>query len=146
MQARIKAGDSFGTIADEMSDLPSKEGGGDVGWIDEKDLGEEEGAETIRKLAIGETSQPIRTRRGWEIFKVVERETGKTKPLADCRSDIVNLINTQYRKAATQTRSDELARRYNASLNLDAFLAALAAVRPAPQPADASSGTAGGGN
>jgi len=125
MQERLKAGDAFAEVAERMSDLPSKEPGGDVGWIPEKDLGDEEGGTIIRSLAVGATSEPIRTRRGWEIFKVVEREEAKAKTLEQCRDEIVARINTEYRKAASQRRADELARRYNASLNLDAFLAAM---------------------
>jgi PPIC-type PPIASE domain len=126
MQERIAAGEAFSVVADEMSDLPSKEQGGDVGWIGEQELGDEEGSTAIRSLAVGATSEPIRTRRGWEIFKLIEKDGPKTRTLAECRDDIVAQINAEYRKAASQRRSDELARRYDASLNLDAFLAAIA--------------------
>jgi hypothetical protein len=124
MQGRIAAGESFGTIADEMSDLPAKEAGGDVGWIGDDELGKEEGVEAIRTLAVGKMTEPLRTRRGLEIFRLVEKRDGKQLTLEECRTKLVALINTEYTKAAARRRTDELAKRYNASMNLDAFLAA----------------------
>lgn len=132
MQERLKGGEAFGKVADEMSDLPAKKEGGDVGWIGDDELGEEEGVAILRSLAVGATSEPIKTRRGLEIFKLVEREDARTKTLDQCRPQLVEQINAEYRKAASRKRVDELARRYNASLNLDAFLAAVAEVPGRP--------------
>jgi hypothetical protein len=134
MQERLAKGESFAAVADEMSDLPAKGAGGDVGWIGDDELGKEEGITAIRGVAVGERTEAIRTRRGLEIFTVLEKQDAKELTMEQCKPKLVATINTEYRKAAARRRTDELARRYNASLNLDAFLAAARRVQGTPPP------------
>jgi parvulin-like peptidyl-prolyl isomerase len=124
MRERLAKGESFAIVADEMSDLPAKAEGGDVGWISDDDLGKEEGVAAIRTLAVGQMTEPVQTRRGLEIFRMVEKQDAKTLSLEACKPKLVAQINSEYLKAAARRRTDELAKRYNASMNLDAFVAA----------------------
>ncbi|HZR83332.1 MAG TPA: peptidylprolyl isomerase [Candidatus Binatia bacterium] len=145
MQERLKT-EPFATVADEMSDLPAKGAGGDVGWIADDELGKEEGVGVIRALAVGKTSDPIRTLRGLEIFKMVEKQEAKTLTLDECRPKIVSQINAEYRRSSTRRRTDELAKRYSASLNLDAFLAAARSAKGQDVPASPAGGQQGTGD
>ncbi len=136
MQSKLAAGVPFGQVADELSDLPSKESGGDVGWLTAEELGKDEGSAALTRLAPGTTSEVIRTRRGQEIFRMLEVEEGKPKSLEECKPLIVARIKKEYASAARQRRADELVKRYGASMNLDAFLAAARAARAVlPSPA-----------
>lgn len=128
MQERLKAGEPFATVADELSDLPSQAAGGDVGWIDEKVLAGDETAVKIKALKPGETTEPLRTPRGLEVFRLVEKEEAQPKSFESCRDLLTERLTKEFARATTQRRSDELARRYGASLNLDGFLAAVRSV------------------
>ncbi len=132
IQAKLLAGESFAAVADQFSDLPSKNPGGELDWIEDADLGKEEGVEVLRVLSVGGRTEPIKTRRGMEIFTLIEKEDGRPQTLEECRGKLVEQINQEYRRVATRKRVDDLARRYGASMNLDAFLDAAKKATVAP--------------
>jgi hypothetical protein len=122
IEARLVAGDPFGTVADQLSDLPGKKPGGELDWIEDGDLGKEEGVDLLRVIDVGARTPPTKTRRGIEVFTLLEKEDGRQKTIDQCRPKLVEQINQEYRRAATRKRVDDLAHRYGASMNLDAFL------------------------
>jgi parvulin-like peptidyl-prolyl isomerase len=132
IQAKLLAGESFAAVADQFSDLPSKNPGGELDWIEDADLGKEEGVEVLRVLSVGGRTEPIKTRRGMEIFTLIEKEDGRPQTLEECRGKLAEQINQEYRRVATRKRVDDLARRYGASMNLDAFLDAAKKATVAP--------------
>jgi hypothetical protein len=140
MKKRLAGGESFAVVANEMSDLPSKNPGGDVGWISGDDLAKDESA-GLAQLVVGGISEPLKTRRGYEIFRMVEKEESRTKSLPECRDIIVERIESEYRKATAQRRADELAERYAAALDLGAFIDAARAARAVPTAPEAGSGS-----
>lgn len=78
----------FAAIAKQYSeDKVSAEKGGDVGWVDVATLPSEV-QETIAPLALGAVSKPVRTRLGWQIFKLIERKQASVRPLAEMSADI----------------------------------------------------------
>ena len=124
MQARLAKGDSFADVADELSDLPSRGPGGDVGWLTVTELSKDEGSAGLAKLEVGKLSEVIQTRRGFEIFRMVEKDGVKPIPMAECQPLLIEKINKEYATAASQKRADELVKRFGASMNLDAFIEA----------------------
>jgi peptidyl-prolyl cis-trans isomerase SurA len=70
--AELKAGQRFAEIAKKYSDGPSAEQGGDVGLMKEGSLAPDIAA-VVAKLDISEFSNPIQTRYGYIILKVLER-------------------------------------------------------------------------
>ena len=132
IQAKLLAGESFAAVADQFSDLPSKNPGWELDWIEDADLGKEEGVEVLRVLSVGGRTEPIKTRRGMEIFTLIEKEDGRPQTLEECRGKLAEQINQEYRRVATRKRVDDLARRYGASMNLDAFLDAAKKATVAP--------------
>ena len=70
---RILAGESFETVASELSDDPSRKRGGELGWFTEGDLDPDFQA-AVDTLQIGELSTPIRTRYGYHLIEVQERD------------------------------------------------------------------------
>jgi PPIC-type PPIASE domain len=131
-EARLKKGDDFATVADETSDVPTRAGGGDLGWFSEKELEQQPVAADVKPLGAGGVSKPIRTPRGHEIVKVLDKQERKEKSFADCRPLLLDKFIEQYAKNAVQRRADELVKQMNASLNLDAFIAAARAVPAQP--------------
>jgi peptidyl-prolyl cis-trans isomerase SurA len=70
--AQLKAGQRFSTVAKKYSDGPSAEQGGDVGFMKEGTLAPSIAA-VVAKLDLNEFSDPIQTKYGYVILKVLER-------------------------------------------------------------------------
>jgi peptidyl-prolyl cis-trans isomerase SurA len=70
--AELKAGQRFADIAKKYSDGPAAEQGGDVGFMKEGTLAPDIGA-VVAKLDLNEFSNPIQTRYGYIILKVLDR-------------------------------------------------------------------------
>lgn len=65
---RIRAGESFESLARQYSTCPSKSKGGDLGWFGEgKMVPLFENA--VRKMGTGTVSKPVRTQFGYHIIK-----------------------------------------------------------------------------
>jgi peptidyl-prolyl cis-trans isomerase SurA len=70
--AELKAGQRFAEVAKKYSDGPSAEQGGDVGFVKEGALAPDIAA-AVAKLDLNEFSNPIQTKYGYIILKVLER-------------------------------------------------------------------------
>ena len=70
--AELKAGQRFADIAKKYSDGPSAEQGGDVGFMKEESLAPDIAA-VVAKLDLNEFSNPIQSKYGYIILKVLER-------------------------------------------------------------------------
>jgi peptidyl-prolyl cis-trans isomerase SurA len=70
--AELKAGQRFTEVAKKYSDGPSAEQGGDVGFMKEGTLAPTIAA-VVAKLDLNEFSDPIQTKYGYIILKVLER-------------------------------------------------------------------------
>jgi peptidyl-prolyl cis-trans isomerase SurA len=70
--AELKAGQRFSEVAKKYSEGPSAEEGGDVGFVKEGALAPDIAA-VVAKLDLNEFSNPIQTRYGYIILKVLER-------------------------------------------------------------------------
>ena len=88
--ARIKAGEDFGKVADEMSkDTGSK--GGDLGWFT-KDKMVPEFADAAFKLKPGEISAPVKSPFGWHIIQVEEARQSQFPPFDQVKDQVVNFV------------------------------------------------------
>lgn len=77
--ARVKGGEEFAKVADELSKDPgSKKEGGDLGFFT-KDRMVAPFAEAAFKLKPNEISEPVKSQFGWHVIQVLER---RTKPVA----------------------------------------------------------------
>jgi peptidyl-prolyl cis-trans isomerase C len=75
---RLKKGEDFTKLAEELSKDPgSKSDGGDLGFF-EKDRMVEPFAEAAFKMEPGQISEPVKTQFGWHVIKVEEK---RTKPV-----------------------------------------------------------------
>jgi len=133
VKKRLAAGESFATLADEKSDLASKMPGGEVGWLAGDEIERTEGHETITRLKKEEVSEIVETSEGLVVYKLLEREEPRKLTFEECRSTLDRVMSERYRAQIAREWVDELAKRYNASMNVDAFAAAVRAVELDPK-------------
>ena len=73
--ARLKKGEDFAKVADEVTEDPSgKANGGDLGYFG-KDQMVPEFSEVAFKLDKGQISDPVKTQFGWHVLKVEDKRT-----------------------------------------------------------------------
>ncbi len=89
--ARIRAGESFETVAKEVSEAPDREKGGDMGSIPEESL-PPFFVEAARALQPGAMSDIIRSELGLHIVKLVAREAGGDIPFEQAKDRIAALL------------------------------------------------------
>ena len=129
MKKRIAGGESFATVADETSDLSAKAAGGEVGWLTSEELDRgTEGKEVLTSLKKDQVSDVVRTSDGFVIYKLLDRKEAHKLTFEECRETLERAMNERYKAQIAKDWIDELAKRYDASLNVDAFAAAVRAV------------------
>lgn len=126
---RLAAGEDFAALFAEASDMKGKDPGGGLGWVTESEIEGEPGAEVFRSLEVGHTSSVVRTPRGFEIFKLLEKEDAHRLSRAECAPVLRAALQKRYRSSIAAQKADELVERFGASMNLDAFVAAARAAR-----------------
>ncbi|WP_298426174.1 peptidylprolyl isomerase [Rhodoblastus sp.] len=113
VEKRLKAGEDFGKLADELSKDPGSKGG-DLGWFT-KDRMVPEFAEAAFKLQPGQISDPVKTQFGWHVIKVLEKRTKPFPPMDQVRDQLERFVAQRaqseaimkLREAAKITRTDE---------------------------------------
>ncbi|MFZ0629753.1 MAG: peptidyl-prolyl cis-trans isomerase [Acidobacteriaceae bacterium] len=95
IEARLKGGADFATVAKADSGGPTAAQGGDLGEFKRDDLHSKELEDATFSLAAGQYTQPIRTRQGWLILKVTEHQKGGVEPLDDVQNQIQEQIGMQ---------------------------------------------------
>jgi len=128
VKKRLAAGESFATLADEKSDLPVKNAGGEVGWLSAEEVERTDGKEKLTSLKKGEVSDITQTADGYVIFKLLDREEPRKLSFDECKATAEQVMNERYRAQIARDWIEELAKRYNSSINMDAFAAAVRAV------------------
>ena len=88
--ARVKAGEDFGKVADELSKDPSSKGG-DLGWFT-KDKMVPEFADAAFKLKPGEISDPVKSPFGWHIIQVEEVRQSQFPPFDQVKDEVVHYV------------------------------------------------------
>lgn len=72
-RARIEGGEDFAAVAREVSDDPTKTKGGELGWFSPGDL-DPDFESAVDSLAVNAVSEPVRTRFGYHLIQVEERD------------------------------------------------------------------------
>lgn len=84
---KAKAGEEFSKLAQESSDDPSKDKGGDLGFLTKDEMNPKI-TQTAFSLKAGEVSDIIETDGAYQIIKIVEKVDEKIKDLESTKSDI----------------------------------------------------------
>ncbi|MGO9388990.1 peptidylprolyl isomerase [Rhodoblastus sp.] len=132
VEKRLKAGEDFGKLADQLSKDPGSKGG-DLGWFTKERM-VPEFAEAAFKLKAGEVSDPVKTQFGWHVIKVLEVREHPFPPMDQVKDQLEHYVAqkaqseaiVKLREGAKITRTD------NAAAPADA------AKPDAAKPADAS--------
>ncbi len=86
--ARVKAGEDFAKVADELSKDPgSKKDGGDLGFFTKERM-VAPFAEAAFKLKPNEISEPVKSQFGWHVIQVLERRTKPVPTFEEMREQI----------------------------------------------------------
>jgi len=101
IRARIAGGESFETVAAEVSDSSSKANSGLVGPLSPAEL--DPALRTLFEgLKPGELSPVTRTSGGYQIFKLESRSETKVLPFDEARQQIANRVAMDKRRAEHQ--------------------------------------------
>jgi parvulin-like peptidyl-prolyl isomerase len=95
---KIKAGAKFEEVVREYSDSATKTRGGDLGKVSRGDLNPEIDR-VVFSLPQGAVSDPIHTKFGWHLVKVIEKMPASFKPFSDVKADLLKREQeTQFQK------------------------------------------------
>jgi parvulin-like peptidyl-prolyl isomerase len=91
VKKEIDNGVDFAETARKYSTCPSAENGGDMDFFPRWSDVHEELAEAAFSMKVGEISEPVKTKDGYHIIKVTDKEEGKDVSYKDV-ADVVDLI------------------------------------------------------
>jgi parvulin-like peptidyl-prolyl isomerase len=91
LRHRITAGDDVATLAAASSDAPSKANGGLIGPVNPEEMSPQL-MQVVKSLKVGETSQPIRTQRGYQIIKLESRNQVVVPTLEQVRNQVADRV------------------------------------------------------
>ncbi|AXC15003.1 Peptidyl-prolyl cis-trans isomerase PpiD [Acidisarcina polymorpha] len=106
---QIKGGANFADLAKKNSDDPgSKDEGGELGFL-KRGATVPEFDQAAFSLQPGQLSNVIKTKYGYHILQVEEKQTAHTRPLDEVKSTIVALLTRQKEGAQEQAYAQQLA-------------------------------------
>lgn len=95
---KLKAGGKFEDMVREFSDGATKSRGGDLGFVAKGDLNPEID-KVVFSLPVGSVSDPIQTKFGWHVMKVVDKNPVTYRPFNDVKADLLKREQeTQFQK------------------------------------------------
>jgi peptidyl-prolyl cis-trans isomerase SurA len=95
VEAKIKAGDAFGTLAETYSGGPTAAAGGELGQFERGKMGSKLLDDQTFNLPVGQSTEPIRTRQGYVILKVTAHQVAGTPPLKQVEPQIQEAVYMQ---------------------------------------------------
>jgi parvulin-like peptidyl-prolyl isomerase len=105
VEERIKAGDAFETIADELSDCPGR--GGDLGWFPRGEMVPEFDV-VVFAMKPGEISPVFRTSFGFHIAKLYQHADERMATFEEARPQIERHLLTEKHQKALERLCDYL--------------------------------------
>lgn len=88
--ARVKGGEDFAKVADEMSKDPGSQGG-DLGWFT-KDKMVPEFAEAAAKLDKGQISEPVKSQFGWHVIRLEDKRQKTFPPFEQVKDQVTRYV------------------------------------------------------
>lgn len=86
--AQASGGDLFGRRAAELSNCPSAEQGGQLGWVTTRDLAPELARELFSGQEVGVLPRLVHSRFGLHVVEVLRREVGTVAPFESVRAAV----------------------------------------------------------
>lgn len=88
--ARVKGGEDFAKVADEVSKDPGSQGG-DLGWFT-KDKMVPEFAEATAKLDKGQISDPVKSQFGWHVIQLEDKRQKTFPPFEQVKDQVARYV------------------------------------------------------
>ena len=88
--ARVKKGEDFAKVADEVSKDPGSQGG-DLGWFT-KDKMVPEFADAAAKLEKGQVSDPVKSQFGWHVIKLEDKRQKAFPPFEQVKDQVARYV------------------------------------------------------
>ena len=115
----LKGGAKFETVVKDFSDGGTKAKGGDLGVVAKGELAADID-KAVFSLPVGAVSDPIQTKFGWHLVKVLEKVPVSYRPFADVKAELLKREqDTQFQKKLSEYL-DKLKRDAVISVNADA--------------------------
>ena len=111
---QARKGGNFADLAKKYSDDPSKDNGGDRGWI-LKGQALPQYENVAFSLPVGQVSDPVQTQLGIYIIKVIDRETAHTKSFEEMLPTIMSSQVQQKAQTALDSQAQQLGDRIRQS-------------------------------
>jgi peptidyl-prolyl cis-trans isomerase D len=103
---RAVKGEDFAELAKETSQGPSKEDGGYLGKFDRNSM-IPSFSEAAFAMQPGEISEPVKTRFGWHVIKVMDRFDAHTKSLDEVAEDIKTRLKQEEMQQLAYYRAED---------------------------------------
>jgi len=131
LAGRLTAGEDFAALArSESKDAPTANEDGDLGWFTRDGYVRSLGVNTdftsrVFALAPGQVSEPFELeKKGWALVRLDERESARTKSLAEVRPEIARRLAPQVQEALYNQRLRELRERFGVEQVAEPFTSA----------------------
>ncbi|MCD6352387.1 MAG: peptidyl-prolyl cis-trans isomerase, partial [Armatimonadetes bacterium] len=92
---RVAAGEAFAKIAGEVSQAPSAEKGGDLGWVTLDEINPPALRPIAATLTVGQVSMPILAEGKFYILMVADKKEGQVKSFEDVRDEIITKLREE---------------------------------------------------
>jgi peptidyl-prolyl cis-trans isomerase D len=103
---KLKAGANFAELAKKESDDPSKDNGGELGWIGRGRIPDIE--DQIFALNKGQTSDVLRSALGFNIVRVEDKRTAHVQTLEEMKATIEPLVRQEKAARATEMLANDV--------------------------------------
>lgn len=117
IKKQIDGGADFGTLAKTNSDCPSKEQNGSLGEFQEGQM-VPEFEEALRKLKVGEVSDPVETQFGFHLIKAGENKPASTMAFDQVQKQIAEQLQEGKASEAFRKTIDDLLAKEKYTINL----------------------------
>lgn len=137
-QSRAKSGEDFLALAKEYSDAPDPVRASELGYFSRGRMPPEFDQAAFALQNPGEVSDVVRTRLGFHVIQLVDRQPAKEQPLEEVRDRIVRILKSQKTRDVRQSLAAEL--RAKAQIEIEeTFLKEAADAQEAPETEPAES-------
>lgn len=109
VKERLKRGEDFARLAQEISLGPEGKQGGDLGFFGKGEM-PKEFEDVVFSLPTGRLSQVVKTPYGYHIFRVEEKREAKDLKFSEVKDQIINKLKREKSDAEFQTWMMELKR------------------------------------
>jgi len=130
-RTRVEAGEGFASVAREVSDDPTRERGGLIGWV-RHGLLLPELEEPVFKLEKGGLSEVLRSRRGFHVFWVEDRRAEGVYPFEEIREQVVDILQQEQINEAVNAEISQRRRAAHIEVLDESLRPYVTGVGPAP--------------